>query len=175
MIYNKIVFKNFSTKYGQLLIGSFDDKLCICDWYYRKMRNNIDQRIQRILKAEYAAGTSNVIENTISQLEEYFRKERKIFDIPLVFAGTEFQKKVWNELIKIPYSQTLTYIQLAETLGDKSAIRAVATANGANAISIIVPCHRIIGKSGELVGYAGGLKAKRDLLELENEDKGLFE
>ena len=86
----------------------------------------------------------------------------------MIFAETEFQQKVWNTLIKIPFGTTENYLGLSKLLGKEKAIRAVAAADGANAISVIVPCHRIIGSNGKLVGYAGGLKAKKELLKLEN-------
>jgi len=112
-------------------------------------------------------GNSLLLEETEKQLNEYLNRKRKHFDIPLKFAGTDFQKKVWEALIQVPYGQTNTYLELSKNLGDEKAIRAVSTANGANAISIIVPCHRIIGSNNSLVGYAGGLQAKKKLLQLE--------
>ena len=106
----------------------------------------------------------------LEQLNEYFQKKRKIFDLPLDLKGTEFQKKVWNELLKIPFGKTISYKDLAIKLGDLKAIRAVGTANGANPVSIIVPCHRVIGSDGSLTGYAGGLWRKRWLLEHESNE-----
>ncbi|MFT6845336.1 MAG: methylated-DNA-[protein]-cysteine S-methyltransferase [Flavobacteriales bacterium] len=103
----------------------------------------------------------------ISQLQEYFEGKRQIFMIETQFIGTEFQKSVWNDLIKIPFGVTKSYFELSTLLDTEKAIRAVAPANGTNAISILVPCHRIIGNQGELTGYAGGLSAKKKLLELE--------
>lgn len=132
------------------------------------MRKSIDDRICKILKASIKEGFSVVMEKAIFQLDEYFSGFRQTFDLPLLLAGTDFQKRVWNGLLEVEYGQTSSYLELSEKLGDKNAIRAVASANGANAISIIVPCHRIIGTSGELVGYAGGLPAKEKLLTLEN-------
>ena len=102
------------------------------------------------------------------QLKEYFNFTRKVFDIPLLLIGTDFQKKVWQGLIDTPFGTTCSYLELAKRIGNEKAVRAVATANGANAISIIVPCHRIIGSKGDLVGYAGGLPAKKKLLEIES-------
>jgi len=102
-----------------------------------------------------------------SQLYEYFNKERKIFSLSLDLYGTDFQKRVWNELLNIPYGKTLSYLQLAIKLGDKKSIRAVGTANGKNPIAIIIPCHRVIGSKGDLVGYGGGLDKKKFLLEHE--------
>jgi methylated-DNA-[protein]-cysteine S-methyltransferase len=101
------------------------------------------------------------------QLEEYFEGNRQRFDIPLDFAGTEFQKLVWTELLKIPYGQTRSYGQIAQAIGRPKAMRAVGAANGRNPISIIAPCHRVIGASGALTGFAGGLDNKTILLNLE--------
>ena len=101
------------------------------------------------------------------QLDEFFRRQRTAFDLPLLFVGTAFQKQVWTELLRIPYGTTLSYGEMAQNLGIPKAVRAVANANGANPISIIAPCHRVIGSNGTLTGYGGGLEAKRYLLELE--------
>lgn len=105
--------------------------------------------------------------NAFKQLKEYFSRQRKEFDLPLEFSGTDFQKKVWDQLTKIPYGEVITYGELANRLGDKNLMRAVAAANGANPIPIIIPCHRVIGADGSLTGYGGGLDVKRKLLELE--------
>lgn len=164
---NKIHIQKIKYKVGELIIGSFDNKICLCDWSYRKMRNQIDARIQKGLNAEYVTKSSEIIEATILQLKEYFEGSRTKFDIPLKLVGKDFQISVWENLRTVPFGKTLTYKELAIRLGDEKAIRAVATANGANAISIIVPCHRIIGTNNKLVGYAGGLSAKKKLLELE--------
>lgn len=102
-----------------------------------------------------------------NQLKEYFEGTRKEFDVPLDLEGTDFQKRVWNELQKIPYGKTITYKTLSEKLGDVKAIRAVGKANGQNPVAIIIPCHRVIGANGNLVGYAGGLAIKEKLLHLE--------
>jgi methylated-DNA-[protein]-cysteine S-methyltransferase len=101
------------------------------------------------------------------QLREYFTGARRAFEIPLEMAGTAFQKCVWQELLTIPYGQTRSYSQVAASLGATNAVRAVGTANGANPIPVIVPCHRVIGAGGNLVGYGGGLPLKKRLLELE--------
>jgi methylated-DNA-[protein]-cysteine S-methyltransferase len=103
-----------------------------------------------------------------TQIDGYFNGKRKIFDLPLDLKGTEFQKKVWNELLKIPFGKTISYKELSIRMGNLKAIRAVAAANGANPVSIIVPCHRVIGSDGSLTGYAGGLWRKRWLLDFEN-------
>ncbi len=164
---NKINIQYYKSPVGELIIGSFNEQLCIADWRYRKMRSEIDTRIKNSLQAEYIEENSAVIQRAIEQLEDYFSGDRKEFDLSLKFAGSDFQQSVWQELIKIPFGKTCTYLELSQKLGNEKAIRAVAAANGANAISIIVPCHRIIGSDGKLVGYAGGLQAKKKLLELE--------
>ncbi|MCK4920415.1 MAG: methylated-DNA--[protein]-cysteine S-methyltransferase [Bacteroidales bacterium] len=165
---NIITIEYFKTAVGELILGSIDNKLCLCDWRYRKMRTSIDTKIQEALNAEYIEGSSEIIETTKSQLNEYFLGERIKFDIPLLLIGSDFQKTVWNALLQIPYGTTETYQGLSKRLANEKAIRAVASANGANAIAIIIPCHRIIGSDGKLVGYAGGLGAKNKLLNLEN-------
>lgn len=152
---------------GELLLGSYEEMLCLCDWRHRKMRNSVDHRIQKFIGSSFKKGESEVIKNTISQLEEYFSGNRKDFNIPLALAGTSFQTSVWNALLSVDYGKTESYLSLSKKLQNEKAIRAVASANGANAISILVPCHRIIGSNGELTGYAGGLAAKKKLLELE--------
>jgi methylated-DNA-[protein]-cysteine S-methyltransferase len=162
-----IEIQEFKTPYGELLIAGFRNKLCMCDWKWRKMRKRIDTRIKEALDAEFVEAECDVISNTKNQLNEYFDKKRIKFDLPLLIIGTDFQKSVWNELINIPYGKTESYSGLSQKMNKPDSIRAIASANGANAISIIVPCHRIIGSNGDLVGYAGGLLAKKKLLELE--------
>lgn len=111
---------------------------------------------------------NNIIRKTVIQLKEYFEGARINFSIPLCPAGTEFQVRVWKKLQDIPYGRTITYQQLAVQLGDPKCIRAVGTANGRNPIAIIIPCHRIIGSNGSMVGYGGGLWRKQLLIALEN-------
>jgi len=112
-------------------------------------------------------GENIFFSESIKQLDEYFNKKRTTFSVPLALQGTDFQKKVWNELLKIPFGETISYMQLAINLGDKKSIRAAGTANGKNPVAIIVPCHRVIGSNGDLVGYGGGLDKKKWLLEHE--------
>ena len=164
---NKIKIQYYKSLIGELLLGSYDDKLCIADMRYRKKRTTIDNRIQKGLKAEYVEEPSEVVTQTIKELEEYFRYERKEFTIPLLLVGTNFQKLVWQGLIDTPFGTTSSYLELSKRIGKEKSVRAVASANGANAIAILVPCHRIIGSNGDLVGYAGGLDVKKRLLEIE--------
>ncbi len=165
---NKINIQTYKSPLGEMLLGSFDGKLCLADWQYRKMRTTIDIRLQKGFNAIYVEEDSDILKLTRKQFDEYFQGKRKIFDVPLLMVGTDFQKSVWNALIQIPYGTTASYLELAKNIGNEKAVRAVASANGANAISIMIPCHRIIGSNGDLVGYAGGLPTKKRLLELES-------
>jgi methylated-DNA-[protein]-cysteine S-methyltransferase len=123
---------------------------------------------KRVRLAELIEDVSHpILLNTQQQLIEYFSGQRKVFDIPLDFEGTDFQKQVWSALLTIPYGETRSYKQIAQQLGNEKAVRAVGAANGKNPISIIAPCHRVIGAGGALVGFAGGLDKKEILLRLE--------
>jgi len=112
-----------------------------------------------------------VLEDAVYQFKEYFEGSRKEFDLKLNPSGTDFQKKVWDALLEIPFGKTISYLELSKRLGDVKAIRAVASANGKNPLWIVVPCHRVIGTNGDLTGYAGGLHRKKWLLEHESPAK----
>lgn len=109
-----------------------------------------------------------IILDAVEELIQYFQGERTVFGFPIQQEGTDFQKRVWHELMEIPYGKTISYLELSKRLGDTKAIRAAASANGKNNIAVVVPCHRVIGSRNDLVGYAGGLWRKRWLLEHEN-------
>ena len=155
------------TKIGELILGSFEGKLCPLDFRYRKMRKSVDERIKKGLNAKFVENNTEIIEKTRAELDEYFQGNRKEFNVPLQMVGTDFQKSVWEALLRVPFGTTSTYLQLAKNIKNEKAVRAVAGANGANSMAIIIPCHRIIGSNGELVGYAGGLPIKKRLLKLE--------
>ena len=147
-----ILTQYYQSPYGELLLGSFGDKLCLCDWMLNeKRRVPVDKRIRQALHADYEEGTSEVIARAIIQLDEYFACKRT----------------VWQELQNIPYGKTVSYGELSRKLGNPKAVRAVAAANGANALSILIPCHRVVGSNHTLIGYAGGLAAKQGMLALE--------
>jgi methylated-DNA-[protein]-cysteine S-methyltransferase len=165
---NEIEIQYYKTPLGELVLGSINSKLCLCDWRYRKMRKAIDDRILKVTDGVFVERSSDLIELAKAELDEYFSGTRKIFSVPYLLAGTDFQKRVWDELIKIPFGNTETYMGLSRKLNNPNLTRAVAAANGANALAIFVPCHRIIGSHGELTGYAGGLKAKQYLLNHED-------
>ena len=164
---NQIAIQFYKTRIGDLILGSFDEKLCLLDFRYRKMRETVDTRIQKGLNAGFAEQSSAVITEAKTQIDEYLNGDRKAFSLPLMMVGTDFQKSVWHSLMKVPYGTTANYLQLAQDIGNEKSVRAVASANGANAIALIIPCHRIIGSDGQLVGYGGGLSVKQRLLKLE--------
>jgi|SRR5688572_8956401 len=139
----------YTSPVGGLLIESHENKIITCNFLKDHKRHEV---------------RTSVIEQCIAELDEYFYSGRKFFSVELDPQGTEFQKKVWNELITIPYGRTISYETLAIRIGNIKSIRAVGLANGQNQIAIIIPCHRVIGKSGELVGYGGGLETKEWLL-----------
>lgn len=163
-----ISIEYLKSPYGELILGAYLDRLCLCDWRERGTRRAIDERIKNGLQALFVEEESPTNRLARQQLEEYFEGRRTVFDVPLRLVGTPFQLRVWEELQKIPYGKTATYRELAVRLDNEMAYRAVANACAANAISLFIPCHRIIGHQGELVGYAGGKETKEKLLQLEN-------
>ena len=142
-----VISLNFNSKF-ELTAAQFNDR-------------------EQLLPATNGIGITE-IENAVKQFEEYFEGKRTQFDLKLAPAGTEFQKKVWKQLQEIQFGKTVTYQQMANRLGDPKVIRAAASANGKNPISIVIPCHRVIGSDGSLTGYAGGLHRKKWLLEHES-------
>ena len=130
-----------------------------------KTKEDIEEMAKNSIQKE-----TSLIKNTKQQLDEYFAGKRKKFDIPIKLDGTDFQIKVWKELLKIPYGETCSYLDIAKCIGNPKASRAVGMANNKNKIIIIVPCHRVIGSNKKLVGYACGLDVKKKLLELEREN-----
>ena len=164
---NQINIQYHRTEIGESILGSFRGKLCWLGFGGREMGRSVGDGIKKGLNAQSVEQDDEVLEKARRQLDEYFAGLRRKFDIPLLMVGTGFQKRVWKALMSIPCGATSTYGQIAEDIGNPRAVRAVGGACGANPISIIVPCHRIIGSSGELVGYGGGLAVKRRLLELE--------
>lgn len=154
------------------MAGTTDAGICLLDWKYRKMMPAIQRRISEGLNEVFEEGEHGLFAQLKCELDEYFSGKRTEFSIPFQTIGSDFQKSVWDSLNRIPYGKTVTYMHQAKVYGDEKAIRAIATANGANGISIIIPCHRVIGADGSLTGYAGGLTAKRWLLEHERKHIG---
>ncbi len=164
---SRIVTSVYHSPAGELVLGSIGDFLCLCDWPTRKDSLRVWNRLRRNLGAVSEAGESAVTSEASRQLDEYFAGKRHEFDLPLLLAGTDFQIKIWYELTGIIYGETASYSEIAGNIGSAGSVRAVAAATGANALSIFVPCHRVLGIGGALTGYAGGLDAKRNLLSLE--------
>jgi methylated-DNA-[protein]-cysteine S-methyltransferase len=162
-----ISIQYYKTEIGELIIGSFEDKLCLLDFRYRKTRKQVDNRIKNKLQAEFIERDTIFLKRVHRQVNEYLRGDRKEFNISTTVVGTDFQKKIWEVLRSIGYGKAISYLRLAEKLGNKKAVRAVANAVGANALGIVIPCHRVIENNGGLGGYAGGLEAKKRLLNLE--------
>ena len=164
---SQIKIQFFKHPYAEFVLGAFDGKLCLCDFRYRKMRSAVDARIQSGLKATFVEKNDPLLEITKDQLNEYFIGTRSTFDIPLLPVGTIFQKLVWHALLQIPCGQTTSYLELATTINNPGAVRAVGSANGANGLAIVIPCHRVINSNGSLGGFAGGIPLKQRLLRLE--------
>lgn len=164
-----ILFRRIESPIGPLLIASDEDGLCNIE--FRQSSHPAD-------RGAWQGGNSHVLDATEKQLDQYFSGKRRAFDLPLSPHGTDFQRRVWKALQTIPYGQTISYAELARRVGNPRASRAVGLANGRNPLSIIVPCHRVIGADGSLTGYGGGLAIKESLLRLEGAlpgvEPGLF-
>jgi AraC family transcriptional regulator, regulatory protein of adaptative response / methylated-DNA-[protein]-cysteine methyltransferase len=160
------------TVLGPMVAGAVGDGICLLEFSDRRMLNTEYKDLRRYLKTDINEGENAHIISLRIQLEEYFKGIRKEFDLQLVTPGTEFQQLVWKELLNIPYGTTRSYQQQADALKKPESIRAVANANGMNRISIIIPCHRVIGSDGRLTGYGGGLKRKKWLLDHEKKYSG---
>ena len=143
---------NYNSPIGNLVVISNQQSILECNFQNKKKQS---KEIPRIL------------ERALKQLDEYFKGERRKFDLDLSPSGTEFQEEVWKQLIEIPFGSTISYRELAVNVGNKRAVRAVGNANGKNPISIMIPCQRVIGSDGKLVGYGGGIEKKKWLLDFE--------
>ncbi|MEA3239294.1 MAG: methylated-DNA--[protein]-cysteine S-methyltransferase [Candidatus Bipolaricaulota bacterium] len=161
-----------STPLGTMLAGATDNGICLLEFVDNDRIEKQVRRLQKLFRAEIITGGNPHLNALSIQLEEYFAGSRKEFDLIVVALGTPFQQAVWKELITIPYGETISYQEEAVRIGRPTAVRAVARANGDNPISIVIPCHRVIGKNGKLVGYGGGLWRKERLLALEKEHPG---
>jgi AraC family transcriptional regulator of adaptative response/methylated-DNA-[protein]-cysteine methyltransferase len=156
------------TPLGQMLAAATEDGICLLEFVDRRSLEREIDSLSKLLRARFVPGSHEHFDMLNAQLEEYFSGKRKGFDLPLVLPGTPFQKKVWSELQCIPYGSTRSYKEQAEAIGHPNAVRAVAKANGDNRLAILIPCHRVIGANGELVGYGGGVWRKQYLLNLES-------
>lgn len=155
-----------------MIAGATDDGVCLLEFTDRKMLPTEYKDLKRLLKTTLEDGENGHLKILGKQLKEYFDGKRKEFTIPIVTPGTEFQQAVWKELQKIQFGTTRSYQEQSIALNRPDSVRAVANANGMNRISILIPCHRIIGSDGHLTGYGGGLKRKKWLLDHEKKYSG---
>ena len=162
-----IHYLKLSTPLGDMVAASYYDRLCLLEFADRKRPETILKPLAGKLKAQIKEGTSNTLKLTRKQLGLYFQGKLSRFELPLKTAGTDFQNDVWKQLTKIPHGKTVNYGKIAERVGRPNGARAAGMAIGSNPISIVIPCHRVIGKSGDLTGFAGGLWRKKWLLEHE--------
>lgn len=160
------------TDLGTMIACATQKGICLLEFADRKMLETELKHITQTLKAPIVQGENEYFEPLREQIELYFAGKLREFDLPLDMVGTDFQKQVWQVLLQIPYGATASYAQQAQRLGNPKAVRAVANANGMNKISIIIPCHRVIGSDGSLTGYGGGLWRKQKLLSLEQHTLG---
>ena len=156
---SQVYYSTFESPVGPLLLAGSKAGLLLVSFASGDRPRNVD--------LEWRPDATAFVE-VVQQLQSYFAGERKNFDLALILEGTDFQKRVWTALRKIPYGETISYKELAEMIGSPKAVRAVGAANGANPIPIIIPCHRVIGNDGSLTGFGGGLPLKKQLLELES-------
>ena len=164
----KVNIQYYDSPCGKIILASIGDKLCLCDWAEHPCAERNKRRLSRYLKAEFITSTTPVLEQTQLELDEYFAGSRHEFTIPLHPVGTHFQKQVWQALLEIPYGETRTYKEIAQRVNNPKGVRAVAQAIGANGMSILIPCHRVIGSNHSLTGFAGGIEAKSLLLNIES-------
>lgn len=167
---NIILISRFTTPLGPMFICATDYGVCLLEFVDRRMLETEFKDLQRLLKAHIISGENEHIKQGRKEITEYFDGKRKKFDVKLETPGTGFQNIVWECLREIDFGKTVTYQQQAEKINNPKAIRAVAVANGHNRISIIVPCHRVIGKDGKMTGYGGGIERKRWLIEHEKKN-----
>jgi len=167
-----IITGKIDTELGTMIMGAVEDGICLLEFSDRRMLNTEYKDLCRYFKTTIEEGESKHFKRLRKELTEYFEGSRKEFSIPLSTPGTPFQKAVWKELMTIPFGTTRSYLEQSVALKNPGAIRAVASANGMNRVSIVIPCHRVIGSDGSLTGYGGGLKRKRWLLDHERRFSG---
>lgn len=168
-----ILLDKFTTVLGPMVVCATEKGICLLEFEDRDILDKEFSDLQRLFKATIMAGENDHIRQAKQELTEYFHGRRTHFDLSLDIVGTDFQQLVWEALLTIPYGKTVSYQHQAQVIGRPSATRAVASANGSNRIAIVLPCHRVIGKRGQLTGYAGGLARKKWLLELEGQAQQL--
>jgi AraC family transcriptional regulator of adaptative response/methylated-DNA-[protein]-cysteine methyltransferase len=152
---------------GPLVAGATAEGICLLEFTDRRMLDAQFATVRRLFDAPVVPGSNEYLETLRGELASYFAGSSRSFSVPLTYPGTPFQRRVWNQLLAIPYGETRSYEELAAAIGEPRAVRAVGRANGLNRISILIPCHRVVNNNGELGGYGGGLRRKQYLLDLE--------
>ncbi len=147
-----------------------NEGICLLEFSEEGLIQYKTEKLKKYFNAEFSGKGSRFFPVLKKELNEYFEKKRKSFSVPLVITGTEFQKKAWKSLLKIPYGETRSYLEQATLSGNPKSVRAIGGANGRNKIVILIPCHRVIGANGKLVGFGAGLWRKEYLLDLESKD-----
>jgi AraC family transcriptional regulator of adaptative response/methylated-DNA-[protein]-cysteine methyltransferase len=160
------------TPIGEMIAGATKEGICLLEFSDRKTLSSQIEEVTGLLETTIKEGSNRHLRMLKRQLKEYFKGKRKEFSLQMLTPGTEFQQSVWKELLKIPYGSTRSYQEQADLLKNPLSVRAVAQANGVNRIAIIIPCHRVIGSDGHLVGYGGGLERKKWLLDHEKKFSG---
>lgn len=169
---NVVNIIRFTTPIGPMFAAATQKGICLLEFTDRRMLETEFKDLRKLFNAVILPGTNEQLELLQKELAEYFDGKRQTFTVVLDMPGTEFQKAVWNELVKIPYGETVSYKRQAIKLNKPLAVRAVANANGQNRVAIVIPCHRVIGEDGSLTGYGGGLSRKRWLIDLEKRNAG---
>ena len=164
---NTLNISHFDSPVGPMVACATTQGICLVDYMDRDILEAEFEYLVKEFNTDILPGKNKHLDKLQKEMSEYFVGKRSTFTVPIHASGTEFQMSVWNALKKIPYGNTRSYKQQAEAIGNVKAVRAVAGTNGKNRINILIPCHRVIGSNGQLVGYGGGLKRKQWLLDLE--------
>jgi AraC family transcriptional regulator, regulatory protein of adaptative response / methylated-DNA-[protein]-cysteine methyltransferase len=162
-----VVVSWFTSPLGPLVAGATADGICLLEFTDRQILEEQFAAVKKLFAAPVVPGSNAHLEKLEAELTSYFAGALRSFTVPVIYPGTPFQRRVWEQLLRIPYGETRSYQQIAVAVGDKKAVRAVGRANGLNRIGIVIPCHRVVNKSGALGGYGGGLRRKQFLLDLE--------
>lgn len=170
---DKITYRDIPGELGEMIAGATSDGICFLEWHDRGGVERIKKRVQKRYGMELIQGNSGHIDSLESELTDYFAGKLQRFKTPLDYTGTGFERQIWKLLLSIPYGETRSYGQMADLARRPGAQRAVGRANGANYVSIVIPCHRVIRADGDLCGYGGKLWRKKRLLELESGISGL--
>lgn len=164
-----IVTTMFDSPLGRLLAAATDDGICLLDYVEESLIARNLATMRKRFAASVVTGEHEWLQQLSDELAAYFDRRATDFTVPVAPRGTPFQERVWDELRRIPHGETISYEELATRIGQPTAVRAVANANGQNRINLVIPCHRVIGKSRSLTGYGGGLRRKQQLLEHERD------